>query len=88
MAIYVLICLTLSLAGVAGLQFFYLAYLEKMDKITKKSLREAERQNYRLKQRLLEADLQIAEQAKLLESVYVNADDEEEEIWADVIDDR
>lgn len=88
MAIYVLICLALSLAGVAGLQFFYLAYLERMDKITKKSLREAEQQNYYLKQRLLEAELQIAEQAKLLESVYIKTENEEEEIWADVIDDR
>jgi hypothetical protein len=88
MAIYVLICLALSLAGVAGLQFFYLAYLERMDKITKKSLREAELQNCYLKQRLREAELQIAEQAKLLESVYINTEDEEEEIWADVIDDR
>jgi 16S rRNA C1402 (ribose-2'-O) methylase RsmI len=88
MAVYVLICLSLSLAGVAGLQFFYLAYLERMDKVTKKRLREVEQQNYHLKQRLLETELQIAEQAKLLESVYVSTDCEEEEIWADVIDDR
>jgi 16S rRNA C1402 (ribose-2'-O) methylase RsmI len=88
MSIYVLICLSLSLAGVAGLQFFYLTYLERMDKETKKRLREVEQHNYYLKQRLLEAELQIAEQAKLLESAYVNSEDDEEEIWADVIDDR
>ena len=88
MTIYVLICLSLSLAGVAGLQFFYLTYLERMDKETKRCLREAERQNQYLKQRLFDAELQIAEQAKLIESAYENHEDEEEEIWADVIDDR
>jgi hypothetical protein len=91
MTIYVLICLSLSLAGVAGLQFFYLAYLERMDKLTKKSLRESERQNQYLRQRLFNAELQIAEQAKLLESSYDDFgkhDEEDEEIWADVIEDR
>ena len=88
MMIYVLICLTLSLAGVAGLQFFYLTYLERMDKETRRALRETERQNRRLKQRLFDAELQIAEQAKLIEAVYDDSNDEEEEVWADVIEDR
>ncbi len=91
MTIYVLICLSLSLAGVAGLQFFYLAYLERMDKATRKTLRETERQNQYLKQRLFDAELQIAEQAKLIETAYDDfseTDEEEDEIWADVIEDR
>ena len=88
MTLFVLICLSLSLAGVAGLQFFYLAYLEKMGKETKKRLRELERHNHYLKQRLQDSELQIAEQAKLIEAAYEVADDEEEEIWADVIEDR
>lgn len=87
MTIYVLICLSLSLAGVAGLQFFYLAYLERMDKITRKSLREAERQNRYLKRRLFDAELQIAEQAKMLGSIYDPLEGEDE-VWADVIEDR
>lgn len=88
MTLYVLICLSLSLAGVAGLQFFYLAYLERMDKELKKRLREVERHNYHLRQRLKDSELQIAEQAKLIEAVYEDSADEEEEIWADVIEDR
>jgi hypothetical protein len=88
MTLYVLICLSLSLAGVAGLQFFYLAYLERLGKETKRRLRELERHNRYLKQRLQDAELQIAEQAKLLEAAYESTEDEEEEIWADVIEDR
>jgi hypothetical protein len=59
-----------------------------MEKLTRQNLRESERQNYHLKQRLLDAELQIAEQAKLIESVYEDFDAEGEEVWADVIDDR
>lgn len=88
MTFYVLICLSLSLAGVAALQFFYLTYLERMDKLTKRTLREVERQNRHLKRRLLDAELQIAEQAKLIQSVYEEYEDEDEEVWADVIEDR
>ena len=90
MTIYVLICLSLSLAGVAGLQFFYLAYLERMDKIVRKNLREVERQNQYLKRRLFDAELQIAQQAKLLEAAYEDFPEEihEDEVWADVIEDR
>ena len=40
---YVLIGLSLSLAGVAGLQFFYMAYLERLDREHKKRIRELER---------------------------------------------
>ena len=88
MTLYVLICLSLSLAGVAGLQFFYLAYLERMGKETRKRLRELERHNHYLKQRLEDSELQIAEQAKLIEAAYEDTEEEEEEIWADVIEDR
>lgn len=88
MTIYVLICLSLSLAGVAGLQFFYLAYLERMDKIMRKTLRETERQNIYLKQRLFDAELQISEQSKLIEAVYEDFGEEDGEVWADVIEDR
>lgn len=87
MTIYVLICLSLSLAGVAGLQFFYLTYLERMDKENRRALRETERENRRLKQRLFDAELQITEQSKMLEAVYEDSGDEDE-IWADVIEDR
>lgn len=88
MTIYVLICLCLSLAGVAGLQFFYLAYMEKIEKLTRQNLRDSERQNRHLKQRLLDAEIQIAEQARLLEAAYNPIESEDEEMWADVIEDH
>lgn len=87
MTVYILICLSLSLAGVAGLQFFYLAYLERMDKEQKKRLREVESENRHLKQRLNDAHLQITEQSRLIEAAYIDYG-EEEEVWADVIEDR
>jgi 16S rRNA C1402 (ribose-2'-O) methylase RsmI len=87
MTLYVLICLSLSLAGVAGLQFFYLVYLERMDKQKKKVIRDLERHNIRLKERLYNAELRITEQAKIIEEVCEDYEDEEEEIWADVIED-
>lgn len=87
MTVYILICLSLSLAGVAGLQFFYLAYLERMDKEQKRRLREVEIENRHLKQRLNEAHLQITEQSHLIEAAYIDQG-EEEEVWADVIEDR
>ncbi len=86
MTFYVLICLSLSLAGVAGLQFFYLVYLERMDKVIKNRLRDVEHQNKYLKLRLRDAELQIAEQAKFIETVYEETIDED--VWADVIEER
>ena len=86
MTLYILICLSLSLAGVAGLQFFYLMYLERMDKFLKDRLHEVERYNKYLKQRLNDAELKIEEQSKLLETVGEDA--QGEDVWADVIKER
>ena len=82
---YVLICLSLSLAGVAGLQFFYLVYMERLDHEHKNRIHELERRTKYLSNRLKEAEQQIAEQNDILESIF---DDfgEEEEVWADVIE--
>ena len=45
MLLYVLIGLSLSLAGVAGLQFFYMIYLERMSNEYQKRVRELEYHN-------------------------------------------
>lgn len=84
---YVLICLSLSLVGVAGLQFFYLAYLERVENEHKKRIRELERQCKSLSYKLHDAELQISEQSDLIESFYGELKDKEEEAWADVIED-
>jgi len=83
---YVLIGLSLSLAGVAGLQFFYMIYLERIDREQKKRIYELERRSKHLAQRLSETEQQIAEQNEVMENMFDEY--EEEEIWADVIEDR
>ncbi len=86
MLLYVLIGLSLSLVGVAGLQFFYLIYLERIDREQKKRIRELERHCKFLSTRVSEAEQKITEQNDLLENIFDEL--EEEEVWADVIEDR
>lgn len=86
MLLYILICLSLSLAGIAGLQFTYLFYLDRIDKERKKRINELETQCKSLSRRLHNAELRNAEQNDVLKSFYV--DEESEEAWADVIEDR
>ena len=87
---YVLIGLSLSLAGVAGLQFFYLVYMERIDREHKKRIHELERHTKYLTNRLNDAEQQIAEQNDVLENFFDGFDEEllEDEVWADVIEDR
>lgn len=84
---YILIGLSLSLAGVAGLQFFYMIYLERIDREQKKRIQELERHCKYLSNRLHEAEQQVADQNDLLETFFEDLTDEEE-VWADVIEDR
>jgi hypothetical protein len=89
MLLYVLIGLSLSLAGVAGLQFFYMIYLERMSNEYQKRVRELEHHNKYLTKRLTETESQITEQNELIDAFYEDfGEDDEEEIWADVIDER
>ncbi len=83
---YILIGLSLSLACVAGLQFFYMLYLERISDERKKRISELERHSKQLTRRLSEAERQIANQNEILETMFDEY--EEEEIWADVIEDR
>jgi len=88
MMIYILIGLSLCLASIAGLQFFYMAYLERLNKEHKKRINELERHCKYLSKRLNDAEQQIAEQSDLIETIFDDFGDEEEEVWADVIEDR
>ncbi len=83
---YVLIGLSLSLSGVAGLQFFYMIYLEKVNREQKKRIHELERHTKYLSKRVNETEKQITEQNEMLETFFDEVD--EEEMWADVIEDR
>ncbi len=87
MWMYVLICLSLSLAGVAGLQFFYMIYLDRIDKDRQKRIRELEMHCKNLTTRLQDAELQIAEKNSYIDSVYEEfIEEENEEVWADLIE--
>ena len=89
MLLYGLICLSLSLAGVAGLQFFYMAYLERLDRMRKRRIHELEQHCKYLTGRLKDAESQISEQNDFIEALYEELDvEDEEEVWADVIEDR
>ena len=85
--LYVLIVLSLSLAGLAAMQFLYLIYHERMGREYKKRIHELEQHNKYLTNRLADAEQQINEQNSLLEVFYEELEDEEE-VWADVIDER
>ena len=86
-ALYILIGLSLSLLGVAGLQFFYLMYLERIDRERKIRIQELEHHCKYLISRLKEVEQQLAEQAELIDAIYEESEDDEE-VWADVIEDR
>jgi hypothetical protein len=83
MLYYVLIGLSLALTGVAGLQFMYMFYLDRIDKERKKRVAELERRCKGLTRRLEDAERRIAEQDDLISALY----DEEDDRWADVLDD-
>ncbi|MDQ3800981.1 MAG: hypothetical protein M3384_16285, partial [Acidobacteriota bacterium] len=87
MTMYILIGLSLSLLCVAGLQFFYLMYLERIDRERKARIQELEHHCKYLTARLREVEQQLAEQAELIDAFYEESEDEEE-VWADVIEDR
>ena len=83
MLTFILIGLSLSLFGVAGVQFLYLNYLERLDRSRKNHIREMEHACRHLTQRLGAAEDRIAEQEKLLEPYY-----KDEEVWAKVLEER
>ena len=83
--IYVLIFISLTLASIAGFQFLYLFFLERVELEHKKKIRELERHCKQLTQKLQDAELQIAEQSELIDTFVGNND---EEVWADVIEER
>jgi hypothetical protein len=82
---YALIGLSLALLGIAGLQFTYLFYLDRVDKERKKLIHQLEVECRRLSTRLAEAETRVAEQDLLLTKLLVETNDE---MWADIIEER
>ena len=82
--VYVLICLTLSLAGVAGLQFFYMFYLAQMDREQKNRLRFLEMRCQELQKQVETAKYELSKSEKAVKPF--NNELNEEEAWADMLE--
>jgi hypothetical protein len=89
MTMIVLIGITLSLLGVAGLQFLYLSWLEQVNRSNKKRITELEHRCMYLNDRLFQSELDVKQQAAVLAEHDIMLETEEiDEIWADVISDE
>jgi hypothetical protein len=86
MLLYVLIGLCLSLAGVAGLQLMYMFYIDRIDKERKKRVHELEVEYKKLVARLAEAESELDIKNEMLAAAFPEYEDEE--VWADLIDER
>jgi hypothetical protein len=85
MLLYVLICLSLALVGIAGLQFTYLFYLDRVDKERRKLIHQLEIECRRLTGRVADAESRVAEQDLILNKLLIESGDE---AWADIIEER
>lgn len=84
MLMYALIGLSLVLVGIVGLQFTYLFWIDRVYRERRKYLKDLENRYADLNSRLRSAELRMAEQAELLETLGYK----ETETWADVIEER
>jgi hypothetical protein len=88
MTMYVLIIISFSLLGLAGLQFMYLTWLEQVNRSNKKRISELEHRCMYLNDRLFESELDIKHHvAALAEHNIIIEPEETEEVWADIISD-
>lgn len=87
MLLYVLIGLSLVLVGIAGLQFTYLFYVDRLYRERKNYIQVLEQKCARLNNRLESAERKIDRQNEML-AVMTAEPGMEDELWADVIDDR
>ncbi|MEO6334359.1 MAG: hypothetical protein ABIO91_05180 [Pyrinomonadaceae bacterium] len=86
MLLYVLIGLSLSLAGVAGLQLMYMFYIDRLDKQRKRHVHQLEAECRRLANLLAEAEQDLKVKSELVSVAYPEFEDEE--AWADLIEER
>lgn len=87
MLVFALIGLSLVLAGLAGLQFMYLFYADRLNGERRQHVKDLEKKCARLAQRLEAAESRIKEQDVLLESAYPGIR-KGDEVWAEVLEER
>ncbi len=86
MLMYALIAISLVLLGVAGLQFTYLFYIDRVYGERRKYLQTLEQKYSRLSAKLEKAERRIAEQNEML-AILEPPSSKDDELWADVIGD-
>ena len=72
----------MTLVSIAAFQFLYLAFLERVELEHKKRIKELEKHCKQLTLQLHNAEIEIAKQGDLIDSLT----EKEDEIWADVIE--
>ena len=87
MLMYVLIGLCLVLTGIAGLQFTYMFWVERLYAERRRHIRDLEHKCRDLSNRLNSAESRIADASSRLE-VFGLKSAAEDEVWADLIEDR
>ena len=87
MLMYFLIGLSLVLVGIAGLQFAYLFYVDRLYRERRKYLHDLEFRHAQLALRLEAAERRLAEPEDLLDAIYPDLG-KRDEAWAEVIDER
>ena len=86
MLFYALIGSSLVLLGIAGLQFTYMFYLERLHGERKKHITVLERKCIDLGERLKKAESRLASQQDLIDAAYPELGEKED--WADLIEER
>jgi len=88
-AIYVLIIVSLALAGLTAMQFFYMILLEKRDREQKKRIQSLEKRCLQLAGRINRNDGRVSTDRSPDEKAEVDSDTPiEVDIWIDVLDER
>lgn len=87
MLMYALICISLVLLGVAGLQFMYLFYVDRLYRERKKYLQDLEYRYARLTARLEYAEKKLSEQAETI-AALTGEDIDEDDTWEEIIEDH
>ena len=87
MLMYALIGLSLVLVGIAGLQFSYLFYADRLDRERRQHLIKLEHRCAALRSDLAAAQQKVVEQESLIRSLAPDLvlDDE---VWVDLIEER
>ena len=87
MLMYALIGLSLVLVGIAGLQFSYLFYADRLDRERRQHLIKLEHRCTALRSDLAAAQQKVVEQESLIRSLAPDLV-LEDEVWVDLIEER